>query len=515
MISNTDLQKKVEILTNRLKAGLFEEVIDETKLLLKKRKHQVLFNLLSLSYQSLGEYHKSIETMETALKANPRNPHFLNNIGLSHFKLNNFKKAEDYLKRGLDEAPKYVSILNNLGSLKSFLNQNKEAILYFKKILTINDKLIEPYYNLAINYRALGEFDKSLECLNKILNLNPRFTQADRLLSEMTKYTVDHPHYKDLKKKSNNMELNEIQKSNLYFALGKYFEDIKNYKESFLNYSDGNKIMRKLSNYKIDKDKKEFTKIKNYNYDFLKISNNINLRKLIFIVGMPRSGTSLIEQILSSHNDVFGGGELPFLEKGIKEKFFDFQNSQNIKNDNVKDPILDCRNEYLEKISNYDSSNKIFTDKTPLNFRFIGIIKYIFPKAKIINCIRDPLDVTWSNFKNYFSNSLPFTNNLEDIGNFYKLYKDLMIFWRGKFPNFIYDIEYSSLVENPKLEIQKLLNFCELSWDENCLNHHKNERAIKTASSTQARKPIYKTAIKSSDRYKDYLKDIKTFIESN
>ena len=141
MISNTDLQKKVEILTNRLKAGLFEEVIDETKLLLKKRKHQVLFNLLSLSYQSLGEYHKSIETMETALKANPRNPHFLNNIGLSHFKLNNFKKAEDYLKRGLDEAPKYVSILNNLGSLKSFLNQNKEAILYFKKILTINDKL--------------------------------------------------------------------------------------------------------------------------------------------------------------------------------------------------------------------------------------------------------------------------------------------------------------------------------------------------------------------------------------
>ena len=90
-----------------------------------------------------------------------------------------------------------------------------------------------------------------------------------------------------------------------------------------------------------------------------------------------------------------------------------------------------------------------------------------------------------------------------------------MIFWRGKFPNFIYDIEYSSLVENPKLEIQKLLNFCELSWDENCLNHHKNERAIKTASSTQARKPIYKTAIKSSDRYKDYLKDIKTFIESN
>ena len=110
---------------------------------------------------------------------------------------------------------------------------------------------------------------------------------------------------------------------------------------------------------------------------------------------------------------------------------------------------------------------------------------------------------------------MPFTNDLTDIGNMYKYYKDLMNFWRKKFPQFIYDIDYLSLVQNPKTEIEKLLNFCELNWDENCLNHHKNKRSIKTASSTQARKPIYKTAIKSSDRYKDYLKDIKTLIETN
>ena len=110
---------------------------------------------------------------------------------------------------------------------------------------------------------------------------------------------------------------------------------------------------------------------------------------------------------------------------------------------------------------------------------------------------------------------MPFTNDLNDIANMYLLYKDVMNFWKKTFSEFIYDIDYSSLVENPKVEIEKLLNFCELNWDDNCLNHHKNERAIKTASSTQARKPIYKTAIKSSDRYKDYLKNIKYFIESN
>ena len=515
MLSDIELKKKVDILTNKLKAGLFQEVISETKLLLKKRKHQVLFNLLSLSYQSLGEHHKSIDIMESALKANSRNPHFLNNIGLSHFNLNDFKKAEDYFKRGLDEAPKYVSILNNLGNLKSFLNLNKEAISYFNKILEINDKLVEPYYNLAINYEALGEFDKSSECLTKILNLNPKFTDADRMLSLMTKYTESHKHYKDIKNKLEKLNLSEMQKSHLYFALGKYFEDIKDYEKSFFNYSSGNKIIKKLTNYKIEHHKNEFTKIKNFNYENLGVTNNDFSRKLIFIVGMPRSGTSLVEQILSSHKEVFGGGELSFLEIEIKKILSKFQKNNDLKKEDIQDLIRNSKNEYFEKISNYDSSYKFFTDKAPLNFRFIGFIKYLFPDAKIVNCVRDPLDITWSNFKNYFSNSLPFTNDLEDIGNYYKLYEDLMTFWKGKIPNFIYDIKYSSLVENPKLEIKKLLTFCELSWDENCLNHHKNERAIKTASSTQARKPIYKTAIKSSDFYKDYLKDVKNLIDSN
>ncbi len=301
----------------------------------------------------------------------------------------------------------------------------------------------------------------------------------------------------------------------MHFAIGKYYEDIENYKESFKNYSLGNKLIKKLFNYKIEKSKNEFKKIKNFNYDEFNNIKTDDSRKLIFIVGMPRSGTSLVEQILSSHKEVYGGGELPFLEIELKKKILNFDNNYDLKNEDFQYIFSDCKKQYLEKISNYDFSNKIFTDKTPLNFRFIGFIKYLFPNAKIINCNRDPLDIIWSNFKIYFSRSMPFTNDLTDIGNMYKYYKDLMNFWRKKFPQFIYDIDYLSLVQNPKTEIEKLLNFCELNWDENCLNHHKNKRSIKTASSTQARKPIYKTAIKSSDRYKDYLKDIKTLIETN
>ncbi len=515
MLSDLELKEKFQLLSNKYRIGLFQEVIDEAKIALKKRKHQVFYNLLSLSYQSLGMHKDSIEIMEEALKANSKNAGFLNNIGLSHLALYNFKEAENFFKRGLEEEPNYINILNNLGHLKGLLNLNKEAISYFKKVLEIDDKMLTALYNLSINYEAIGEFDNSSKVLNKILKLYPKYTQADRLLANMTKYTKDHSHYKEMKKKLINSNLQEIDSAHLFFAIGKYFEDIKDYEESFKNYSNGNRIIKKLFNYKIEKSKNEFSKIKDFNYDKLINHNSNNSKKLIFIVGMPRSGTSLVEQILSSHQEVYGGGELPFLEIELKKKLLNFNNNYNLENDDIQQVSLDCRNQYLDKISNFDLSNKVFTDKTPLNFRFIGFIKYFFPNAKIINCNRDPMDVIWSNFKIYFSRSMPFTNDLTDIGNIYNYYRDLMNFWRKKFPKFIYDINYSNLVENPKPEIEKLLNFCELNWDENCLKHHKNKRAIKTASSTQARKPIYKSAIKSSDHYKDYLKNIKILIEPN
>ena len=220
---------------------------------------------------------------------------------------------------------------------------------------------------------------------------------------------------------------------------------------------------------------------------------------------MPRSGTSLVEQILSAHSSVYGGGELNFLNKIIENKFL---KDTKIDQKQIENLIKETNKEYLKKISFYENSKKDFTDKAPLNFRYVGFIKNIFPNAKIINCLRDPTDIYWSNFKNYFSGSLFFSNDLSDIKKFYELYDDLMTFWHSKFPNYIYDLKYDELVNNPKKEILKLLQYLELNWDEKCLSHDKNKRSIKTASSTQARKPIYKSAIKSSENFKEFLKDL-------
>jgi len=505
MLSDIDLRNKFEILSNKLKAGLFEDVIVETKTLLKKRKHQVFFNILCIAYQNLGRFLESIEVMDEALRANPKNPHFLNNMGVSHYRLNNFDKAEYFFKRGLEIEPNYLNIINNLGNLKRDLNFTKEAIEQYKKCLMIKEDLVHVLFNLSLSYESLGDFENAEKNLKKIQTYQPMFTEADRVYSKIIKYSNDHEHYHQMKKKLENKEINDLQSSHLYFGLGKYFEDIKDYKNSYHNYFEGNKIIKKISKYDFEKDKEVFKKIKSFPYEKLKTIKETDDRKVIFIVGMPRSGTSLVEQILSSHKNVFGGGELIFLDKVIKEKFLESKNNENKNYDKL---LLASQKEYFEKISYMDKEKKFFTDKAPLNFKYAGFIKHIFPNAKIINCKRDPIDVSWSIFKNYFSGSLYFSNDLKDIANFYNSYEDMISFWKQKFPKYIYDLDYKNLVNATKKEVIDLLNHCELDWDDNCLNHHKNTRSIKTASSTQVRKPIYKSALTSSKIYESYLNDL-------
>ena len=509
MLSDNQLKNKVDIITNKLKAGLFDEVITETKRLIIKRKHQVLFNILSIAFQSKGEFTKSIEIMEEGLQKNPKNIFFLNNIGISHHKLDNFNEAENYFLRGLNVDPNYINILNNLGNLKKDQNQNEDAIKYYNRSLQIKDDILETHINLSAIYQSTGQFEKAEEHLKKVLKINPKYTEADRLLSINTKYNENNIHFKNILDKISDPALQKSQLLHLHFALGKCFEDTKDYKNSFDNYSKGNSYSKSITKYDFNNDRIEFKKIKNIFTNYNSTSANKNTRKIIFILGMPRSGTSLTEQIISSHHSVFGGGELNLISKLFDRYFLNSKNLMEFnKLPNLEIILKNSQKEYLDKISAFDNSQKTFTDKAPLNFKFIGFINSILPNSKIINCRRDPIDICWSNFKNFFAGKLNFSNNLKDLAEYYIEYENLMKFWKKDFSKNIYDLDYNNLVNNSENEIKNLLRFCELDWDPNCLRHEDNPRSIKTVSFNQARKPIYKTALKSSDKYKEYLNEL-------
>ena len=275
-----------------------------------------------------------------------------------------------------------------------------------------------------------------------------------------------------------------------------------------------NELADKRYKYDINNDINLFTKLKNLFENYKSSLKIPSTKKFIFIVGMPRSGTTLIEQIISAHKDVYGAGELKFLSDSINKNLLIDNKFINEKIEKV--PIQNLKivqDDYLKGVSTFNYKEKFLVDKAPLNFRWIGFIKVLFPDSKIIHCIRNPMDICYSNFKNSFSHtSLSFSYNQESLGNFFNLYKSLMEYWYDKFKNDIFSLVYEDLIDNQKKITQELLTFCNLSWDENCMKPHENKNKVATASLAQVRNPIYKSSIKKWENYSEELSTLKKIL---
>ena len=229
---------------------------------------------------------------------------------------------------------------------------------------------------------------------------------------------------------------------------------------------------------------------------------------MIFILGMPRSGTSLVEQIITTHSNVFGAGELSQLSKIINESLMDNgalsyeKINKLIENESF---AIQLRMDYYNYLKRFNASETFITDKAPLNFRWIGIIKILFPSSKIIHCSRNPKDNCLSLYKNFFEGGLNFSYDQKELGTYYNIYLSLISFWKKQFPDYIYDAKYEEIIGNPNNEIKNIINFCDLNWEEDCLQFHKNKTPIKTLSTVQARKPIYKSSINSFEKFEPFL----------
>ena len=513
-----DLKNKISTIINLYNVRNFEEVIQETNRLLKKNPHNdMLWNISGLAYQQLKKYQQAEISFLRGLQENPKNISAINNIGNNYKYLNNFNKAEEYYERALTYDPNYPHTLVNYGNLKFTFNKFEEALKLLNKSLVVNKKLVSAHYNISLVYQSIGSFEKSIFHLKQIENINPEFTKADKTISGLINYQNDEGHLKKMKDKLMNFNLNFDQKINLYFGISKAYEDRKKFKQAFDYLENGNKLKRNQSNYNINEDIKLFTNIKKLfnNYKFQPNGPISSKQNPIFIVGMPRSGTTLVEQIISSHSDVSGLGETNFLNSLINRIFFNKKNDkcEYVLNGTDHNKLNTIYKEYFDIISYFENKEKCFTDKSLLNFQWIGFIKIIFPNAKVINCSRDPKNNCLSIYKNLFDHEGAWCYDKNELTQYYKLYSDLMAFWKDKIPNFVYDIKYENLIKDPVNQIKSLIKKSNLSWDEKCLNFDKNTSAIKTLSVNQARKKIYSTSVKSYNNYKEYTKNLFTELD--
>ena len=527
-----DLAEKIKILQNHLKSKNFKKVIDGSlKLINKTTNNDYLYNLIGMAYQGLSQHENSVKFFRMALDYSPNNVAAKNNYGNSLKALGKLEASKECFEEILKANPNYINAYNNYANLKTLVNDYEGAIDLYKKAIDIlknNENspkvtLVNILFSLAVAYQSENKIEEVKKIIDEILLIDPTHIGCHKLISSVTKYSNDDQnslaHLNKMEQLDANIDNDNFEKKvDLNYALAKAHEDIKNYEKAYeyLNNANELKFSKKGSNLK-DEVKAVENIIKIFDDINLQKSNtNSQTKKIIFILGMPRSGTTLVEQIVASHSKVYGAGELIYLQQVLKKNFVNdskYNKQSIIDNQNLYKNII--FSEYIDYFKLYNFHENIITDKAPQNFRFIGFIKLFFPNSKILHCFRNPKDNCLSLYKNSFaSNTMNWTNKQEDIAEYYNLYSKIMGFWKSKVPEFIHDVEYEKLVENKESEIKKILNFCELEWDERCLNPHKNSKTpIKTVSISQARQPIYKTSLKSSDNFDKYLEKMYSILK--
>ena len=517
------MNKELIEIDKLFKSNNYDEVISKTKKLIKKG--QIIapyYNLLGLSLDKIGKTYQAEKTFLDAINKNSKEISFYSNLANILIKQNKLNEAEKYLIKGLEIKADDTFSLYEYGRLKRFQKVYLEALNYFEKTYKINPNFPNALFMIGKTYIDLYQEtndNKYIELAKKTLlqcsNLFPENVDADYILSEVYDYKTEKHHQKVMLKKIDNINfVNKVQKSVLYFALAKSFEDQKKFDQSseFLKIANSEldstfkkdliiNYSKKFDNLKFLFDK--IINIKNFNEE------GIFKEKIIFILGMPRSGTTLVHQLLASTKDTEGLGEsdiMPsFFDKQIFSKeFFD----KIYKNQKLNKSYL-CEISKLlgDKYKNAQSTNKnIIIDKNPSNFFWIGFIKLLFPNAKVVHTKRNLKDTCLSVYKNMFgSDELNWSYSPSKIINYVKIYLKIINYWNKKYNNFIYQIDYEKLIKDKNEETKKLFSYCEINWSEEIFDFYKTGKPIRTASLYQVKKPIYKSSLDNNKNFSDYL----------
>jgi len=460
-----------------------------------------------------GDIPTAIIEYQRVISVAPTNSVAIQLLGACYLQLNNFDKARESLESAITLDPNYADAFHNLARLDEAEHDLDAAERNYKRAHALAPSNADTAFSLANVLKAKGDLDESEKFFRKTIELSPGYAPAHRLLARL----IDHhsPDDDDIEAMKNLITqagTPSDAKMHLAFGLGKCFEDFGAFEQAMDYFNTANQLKREQLRFDINQWDGEIDKIIAAFTPALFAESAINPdanAKPLFVLGMPRSGTSLIEQILASHSTVFGGGELQNLNIAIMANMDVRRYPENVVKLQPQQLQL-MATHYLDSLAKLSKSSFVVSDKKPDNFKFIGMIKLMFPNARVIHCRRDPLETCLSLFKNHFSDRGPFYSyNQRELGQYYLGYQRLMNHWYAVLPGYVHDVSYEQLVEQPEVEIRKLLDICGLEFEPACLEFHESKRAVQTASAVQVRKPIYSKSIKLSDKYGSGLNELK------
>lgn len=466
----------------------------------------------AIQAQSTGNLAFAEATYRALIAEKIRTPQIYSKLAQIYAQSNRRDEARSLWKKALAIDPRFLEASMNLADSYQQAGKTEQAINCYRRVISDHRQFVVAKYLLANLLKSQGKLEQAAAYYKQIMAQQPDYTQAHFTYSGIHKYRdKTDPHISLMLELYQDNKLKTESRVHLAFALAKAFEDIEDYPRAFEYLKTGNDLRHEEFNYTIDSDK---TLIQNIIQTFSREAmsglqvNAQDSNRPIFIVGMPRSGTSLVEKIIASHSDVYGAGELDyifslgaslFLRESLHYQFGPL--------DSYPGSTFETFGKtYLEKINLLENRASRITDKMPFNMMMIGLIKIALPNAKIIHCVREAKDNCLSIFKqNFTTGNYRFAYNLKTLGQFHNQYRQLMEHWHQVMPNTIYDISYESLTQNPEHEIRELLSACDLEWQESCLNFDKSAGIVKTASAYQVRQPMYTSSVKLWEKYQEFL----------
>ena len=480
-----------------------------------------------------GSLSKSIEIFEKATALAPDNPEY-------HAELGKQLLADQQPERALQEAtktlhlsPSQLTTINTLGSLLSHVGEHEKALGCFQRAVrslqrrsngdtSLSSKWqADLYFNYAASLQFAGCFKEAATAYEQSISILPLFFKAHSALSTLRQQTEDDNHLSRLDGLREKV-VSPRDRLHIGHAIAKEQEDLGRFEEAFDSLVWAKQAQAHAVNYSREKSERLFTGIRDLFSAgaFTSAKKGHDTNEPIFIVGMPRTGTTLTEQVLSSHSQVFAAGELPLFPLQVKRSvastatdLFDLETFAASLATNSADLGVN----YIESTRPRTGHTAHFIDKLPLNFLFLGLIGQALPKAKIICLRRDPMDTCLSNYRQIFAaNFLHYQYNLNliDCGQYYLQFDRTMRHWHQMMPGRIFDLHYESLVKNPAPVVRDLLNYCELPWEEQCLSFHSKEGSVATPSAVQVRQGMYATSVDRWRRYGDQLQPLYELLQS-
>lgn len=465
-------------------------------------------------YRQAGDLGKAVSFGRRAVALNASDAQSLYNLGVALSDAGQTDEAKKIYQRATEIDPNHGLAFNNWGSVVESEGDKETAKALYSKAVAINPRHPEAQNNLGAILSEQGDLNGAKAAFSAAIEANPFFVDPHFNISTLKTYRAGDPHTDMLESLSKRrFDLPEQSRSRLCFALAKAREDLGYHQRAFDAYAEGNRLVRATIEFDEDRLDHTLESIKSqFTKDFIAARSGFGHpdRTPVFIVGMPRSGTTLLEQILSSHPSVYGAGELHFLNdvivqacslkpNGFPQALSTFE----------ADECKEMGGAYINQLRSFSSMATRITDKMPANFFHIGMIHLTMPNAKIIHSRRDPMDTCWSNFARHFNSTMEFAYDLEELGRYHNRYQDLMDHWSDVLPeNKILHVDYESVVEDLEEQARRLIEFIGLDWDDACLAFHKNPRLVQTASIAQVRQPIYKSSLARWKAFEDQLKPL-------